>query len=59
MRALSEDEFREKLLDFEKTGHVVFTVSDETLVVTGNFFCGLPRWEILRPIAMASGGTLH
>lgn len=59
MRSLSDDEFRAKLLAFERTGHVVFTVNDETLVVTGNFFCGLPRWEMLRPIALATPGTLH
>ena len=34
MRGLSEAQFREKLLDWEKSGHVVFTVSDETLTVT-------------------------
>jgi len=59
MRSLSEDEFRAKLLEFEKSGHVSFTVNDESLVVTGNFFLGLPRWEMLRPIAFASGTTLH
>ena len=59
MRTLSEDEFRAKLLAFEKSGHVSFTVSDEMLVVTGNFFCGLPRWEMLRPIALANERTVH
>ena len=59
MRGLSDAEFREKILDFEKSGHVSFTVNDETLVVTGNFFLGLPRWEMLRPIALAQAGMLH
>ena len=59
MRSLSDDEFRAKLLDFEKSGHIAFKVEDEMLTVTGNFFCGLPRWEMMRPIAHASGGTLH
>jgi hypothetical protein len=59
MRNLTEDEFRAKLLDFEKRGHIVFKVENETLTVTGNFFCGLPRWEMLRPIALASAGTVH
>ena len=59
MRELTEDEFRAKLLDFEKSGHIVFKVEDETLTVTGNFFCGLPRWEMLRPIAYATSGAVH
>ena len=59
MRSLTEDEVREKLLDFEKSGHIVFTVQDEMVTVTGNFFCGLPRWEMLRPIAYATSETLH
>jgi hypothetical protein len=59
MRSLTEEEFREKLLDFEKSGHIVFKVQDEMLTVTGNFFCGLPRWEMLRPIAYATSETLH
>ena len=60
MRSLTDDEFRAKLLDFEKTGHIVFKVEDETLTVTGNFFCGLPRWEMLRPIAYAtSSAAVH
>jgi hypothetical protein len=59
MRALSEDEFRAKLLEFEKTGHIVFKVEDESLTVTGNFFCGLPRWEMLRPIAYVTSGAVH
>ena len=57
MRELTDDEFRAKLLDFEKSGHIVFKVEDETLTVTGNFFCGLPRWEMLRPIAYATSST--
>ena len=59
MRDLSDAEFREKILDFEKSGHVSLTVSDESLVVTGNFFLGLPRWEMLRPIALAQPGMVH
>ena len=59
MRELSDAEFREKILDFEKSGHVSLTVNDESLVVTGNFFLGLPRWEMLRPIALAPAGMLH
>lgn len=59
MRSLSESEFREKLLEFEKSGHIVFKVQDETLTVTGNFFCGLPRWEMVRPIAYATSGAVH
>ncbi|HEX2827748.1 MAG TPA: hypothetical protein VHP37_15450 [Burkholderiales bacterium] len=59
MRDLTDDEFRAKILDFEKRGHVSLTVSDESLVVTGNFFLGLPRWEVLRPIALAKPGTVH
>ena len=59
MRGLSDEEFREKLLEWEKSGHIVFTVSDETLVVTGGLFCGLPRWELPRLIAFAQSGTLH
>jgi hypothetical protein len=59
MRDLTDDEFREKILDFEKSGHVSLTVNAESLVVTGNFFLGLPRWEMLRPIALASPRVLH
>ena len=59
MRELTDDEFRTKLLDFEKSGHIVFKVEDETLTVTGNFFCGLPRWEMMRPIAYATSGAVH
>ena len=59
MRGASDEEFRAKLLQFEKSGHVSLTVHDESLVVTGNFFLGLPRWEMLRPIAYATGGVVH
>ena len=59
MRGLSEDQFREKLLDWEKSGHVVFTVSDETVIVTGGLFCGLPQWELLRPIGYPTSATLQ
>ena len=59
MRSLSDAEFQAKLLEFEKSGHIVFTVENETVAVTGNFFCGLPRWEMLRPIAYATSGAVH
>jgi hypothetical protein len=59
MRGLSDDEFREKLLEWERTGHIVFTINDETVVVTGGLFCGLPQWGLVRPIAFPAGGTLH
>ena len=57
MRELSDDQFREKLLDFEKSGHIVFKVEDEIVTVTGNFFQGLPRWEMMRPIAFATSSS--
>jgi hypothetical protein len=60
MRELTPDQFREKLLDFEKSGHIAFKVEDEMLTVTGNFFLGLPRWEMMRPIAFAtSSAAVH
>jgi hypothetical protein len=59
MRGLSMNEFRDKLLCLEESGHIVFTVSDETMFVTGGLICGLPRWEMPRAIAFAGSGTLH
>ena len=57
MRELTAEQFRDNLLAFEKSGHIVFKVEDEMLTVTGNFFLGLPRWEMMRPIAYPTSST--